>query len=154
MSCVCKAFAAIVLSLFLAAIPLAAQAQPFRSNEITIRHDRGGQVLKYATRLGKAARQGTNMRFAGNCQSACTLYLAMPHSKTCITPGASFSFHLPYGASARVNAIAASYMMRSYPGWVRNWIKRNGGLTKRMKRMDYAYASRFMAKCYREPLGA
>ena len=154
MSRACKTFAAIVTSLFLAAIPISGQAQPFKSNEITIRHDRGGQVLKYVTRLEAAARRGANIRFAGHCQSACTLYLAMPRSKTCIAPGASFSFHLPYGASVRVNAIAANFMMRRYPDWVRNWIKRNGGLTNRMKRMDYAYASRFIGKCHLEPARA
>jgi len=148
---VCKAFAAVVTAGLLIAAPFSAQAQSYQNREITIRYDRGGQVLKYAARLEAASRQGASIRFAGRCQSACTLYLAMPRSKSCITPGASFSFHLPYGASARVNAIAANYMMRRYPDWVRNWIRQNGGLTNRLKRMDYAYASRFIGKCDRGP---
>jgi hypothetical protein len=142
-----KAVIGLATAMILGAGSVSAQAQLFWSKEITIGHDRGGRLLEYATFLDKASRQGRSMRFAGHCQSACTLYLAMPRSQMCILPGASFSFHLPHGASARVNAIAANYMMRKYPNWVREWIDRNGGLTNRMKRMDYAYASRFIDRC-------
>lgn len=64
-----------------------------------------------------------------------------------LTPRASFGFHLPYGTSKRTNAIAAKYMLEQYPGWVRNWIARNGGLTNNIKRMGYAYASQYMKMC-------
>lgn len=38
-------------------------------------------------------------------------------------------------------------MMRSYPGWVRNWLRSNGGLSNRLKLMNHAYAAKYIKKC-------
>jgi hypothetical protein len=56
-------------------------------------------------------------------------------------------FHRAYGASADMNAWGTNFMIRQYPAWVREWIAHNGGLTDRLIRMDYAYASRHMRPC-------
>ncbi len=114
---------------------------------VNIRSDRGGQIIRYALRAKKYARSGSELRFTGRCDSACTLFLSMPKSKVCIKKRASFGFHLPYGSGKSANATAARYMLQKYPSWVRSWIKANGGLKKRIKRMDYAYASKFMKPC-------
>jgi len=37
-------------------------------------------------------------------------------AQTCISPGASFSFHSPFGATSRGNRVAQNFMMRNYPG--------------------------------------
>jgi hypothetical protein len=113
----------------------------------TIRNDGGGYLLDYVLRIKKLERVDGKVRFAGRCDSACTMFLAMKGSSSCIMPGASFGFHLPYGVSARANQIAARYMMKSYPGWVRNWIQSNGGLRSSIKTMNFAYASRFIRPC-------
>lgn len=124
-----------------------ASALPRFSSALTIRGDRGGEVISYAIRMKELEEAGRDVRFSGSCDSACTLYLALPRSQTCITQGASFGFHLPYGASPRGNKVAAQYMMRQYPGWVKSWIRNNGGLTSGIKRMNYAYASRYIPTC-------
>jgi hypothetical protein len=62
-------------------------------------------------------------------------------------PGSSFLFHSAYGARPDVNRFATEFMMSQYPAWVQAWIQRNGGMTRRTIRMDYAYASRFMRTC-------
>jgi len=125
-----------------------ASAYPLNgSSAVTIRNDRGGQVINYALRMLKMKRAGRSVRFSGRCDSACTLFLALPRSKTCIASGASFGFHLPYGASSRGNAIAANYLMSSYPGWVRSWVHSQGGLNGRIKTMSYAYASQYLPTC-------
>src|SRR5688572_7332712 len=80
-------------------------------NVTKIYNDRGGYVIQYAMRLQKFKQAGTPVQFAGACLSACTLYLALPKSQTCISPRASFSFHAAYGAGPRGNAIATSYML-------------------------------------------
>lgn len=116
---------------------------------VTIRGDRGGQIIDYAIKAKRIERSGQKVRFAGRCASACTLYLMLPARQTCVTRNASFGFHMPYGRSARSNKVAANYMMRSYPGWVRNWIRSNGGLSRRMKTMDHEYASRYLPSCDR-----
>lgn len=137
----------------LVAIPLAisalgtANALPSTPSPITIRNDRGGQVIHYALRMLRAKEAGRPVRFSGRCNSACTLFLALPRGKTCVSPSASFGFHLPYGASRRGNQVAAQYLLSSYPGWVRSWISDQGGLTGRIKTMNYAYASRFLPTC-------
>ncbi|MGX5849987.1 hypothetical protein ACWGTO_23195 [Mesorhizobium sp. PL10] len=117
------------------------------ANVKTISGDRGGYVIDYAIRALKMRRSGTFVRFSGSCDSACTLYLSMPKSKVCVTRNASFGFHLPYGVSARGNQVAANFMMKNYPGWVRGWIAKRGGLKSSIATMTYADASRFLPTC-------
>jgi hypothetical protein len=109
--------------------------------------DRGGYVVQYALRMLKLKQSGKPVQFGGRCQSACTVYLALPRSQICISPGASFGFHAPYGAGTNGNRVARNYMLNSYPGWVRSWIGSRGGLSSRLITMDYAYASKFMRTC-------
>lgn len=112
-----------------------------------IGNNSGGHVINYALQTLKWKKSGRKIRFSGRCASACTLYLGLPAENMCISPGASFHFHAPYGASARGNRIARSYMLRTYPGWVRAWLNRNGGLNSRLVAMNYSYASRFIKSC-------
>jgi hypothetical protein len=118
-----------------------------QQNYVRIAGDRGGYVVQYALRMLKLQQSGKLVQFAGRCDSACTIYLALPRSQTCISPGASFRFHAPYGAGSRGNHFARMYMLNSYPGWVRSWINSKGGLSSRLITMDYAYASKFMRTC-------
>jgi hypothetical protein len=114
---------------------------------VSIGSDRGGTVIHYGLRMLRWRQNGTNVRFSGRCQSACTLYLGLASRQTCISPGASFSFHSPFGAGSRGNRVAQNYMMRNYPGWVKSWIRSQGGLSGQMKTMSYGYASRFIKPC-------
>jgi len=143
-----KSIAALVAAAALSIMSIDANAMPApRSSHVTIKGDRGGQVIKYALKMLKLRDAGKRVRFAGRCDSACTLYLALPGRQVCVTRGASFGFHQPYGASARGNQIAANYLMGSYPGWVKAWIRNNGGLNGRIKTMSYAYASQYLPTC-------
>jgi len=117
------------------------------SRSVSVGSDRGGVVLNYGLRMLRWRQNGTKVRFSGSCQSACTLYLGLAARQVCISPGASFSFHLPFGATSRGNRVAANFMMRNYPGWVRSWIRSQGGLSSSMKTMGYGYASRFIKGC-------
>lgn len=112
-----------------------------------VANDNGGRIIDYAIRVKSAEQSGKVIRFAGTCDSACTLYLSLPSKQKCILPGAKFRFHHPYGASKRDVKHAKRYMMRTYPSWVRRWIRRNGGLGKEFKTMNYAYASRYIRPC-------
>jgi hypothetical protein len=121
---------------------------PSRSqNYQRIGSDRGGYVVQYALRMLKLKQSGKPVQFAGKCLSACTIYLALPPSQTCISPGASFGFHAPYGSSPNGNRMAQAYMLKSYPGWVRSWIASRGGLSSRVITMNYSFASKFMKPC-------
>jgi hypothetical protein len=112
-----------------------------------IANDRGGSIVNYAQEVQRLRRQDKLVVFNGQCASACTMFLSLNTNRTCIAPGASFVFHRAYGASADMNAWGTNFMIRQYPAWVREWIAHNGGLTDRLIRMDYAYASRHMRPC-------
>jgi len=130
-----------------------ARNQATNAERDAVTNERGGYVIDYAIRALKMRRSGTFVRFNGSCDSACTLYLSMPKSKVCITQSASFGFHLPYGAGARGNQVAANFMMKNYPGWVRGWIAKRGGLKSSIATMTYADASRFLPTCPSEQRG-
>jgi hypothetical protein len=117
------------------------------SGYVNIGNRSGGQVVSFGLQMLKWKRAGHKIRFSGRCASACTLYLALPSKNMCISPGASFHFHAPYGGNARGNKVAKSYMLRNYPDWVRAWLGRNGGLGPRLVAMHYSYASRFIRPC-------
>jgi len=120
----------------------------YRRKTYTIRGgDNGGQLVRYALRMKRFKRDRTKVRFAGTCSSACTLYLALPRRQTCVSPGSKFRFHKPYGSSRRNNAQASRYLLKSYPRWVRSYIRSKGGLSTRWITMDYHYTKRFMKTC-------
>jgi hypothetical protein len=114
---------------------------------VEIGNDDGGLVAEYALRLYEMLEAKQNVEFVGRCDSACTLFLALPIAQTCIREGAYFSFHAPSAPSASAAAAVGSYMMRKYPEWVRAWIVAQGGLSDRLATMSYEYASRFMRSC-------
>lgn len=118
-----------------------------RANEYVVRNNSGGYVAKFAIGMAKMKKQGTKVRFAGRCDSACTMYLGLPGKQTCISKGAYFRFHSPSARSSRTVAAAQRLMMARYPGWVRSWIASKGGLSRSLVTMDYGYASKFIGKC-------
>jgi hypothetical protein len=116
-------------------------------DSVEIGNDSGGFVAEYAIRLYEMREARQKVRFVGMCDSACTLFLALPAEQTCITEGAYFRFHAPSAPSASAATAVAAYMMRKYPQWVRAWIAARGGLSDRLATMDYAYAQNFMRTC-------
>jgi hypothetical protein len=125
-----------------------AHVKKFRRS-VTIANNSGGRIIDFAKRSAQLRNSRALVRFAGRCDSACTLFLALPSHQTCISPGAYFRFHAPSAGSQRAARMAQVYMMRKYPGWVKGWIARNGGLSGRLVTMNYAYASRFLRSCSR-----
>ena len=107
----------------------------------------GGRLIDFALQAAKYRESGRLVKFAGQCDSACTLFLGLPRNKTCISPGASFRFHAPMSGNATAAYKAKLYMLRKYPGWVRSYIAQRGGLTGNLITMNYAVASRFMPSC-------
>jgi hypothetical protein len=117
---------------------------------LVIRDDPGGYIAAHAVKLLEWQEKGISLRFAGQCDSACTLYLALPYEQTCISNGASFRFHAPTAENEDVAKFAKDYMLLSYPAWVRSWIEEKGGLSSDLITMDYAYARQHMRACETE----
>lgn len=127
-------------------VPIGANARP-SMGEFVVRNDSGGYVVAYAMRLDELKKNKTKVRFSGRCDSACTMYLALPRTTACLEPGAKFRFHLPSARSRATVARATDFLMSTYPQWVRQWIAANGGLTSSLKTMSYDHASKFLPTC-------
>ncbi len=155
-----RRFRAILLGFGLAAGVAAAAQAARKSNRqdlepgahdarpaVEIRDDSGGNVAEYALRLYEFQATKRQVRFIGRCDSACTLFLALPSRETCITDGAYFRFHAPSAPSARAATQVEDYMMHKYPKWVRAWIVAQGGLTNSLATMTYDYANAYIPTC-------
>jgi len=114
---------------------------------VTISNDRGGYVIDYIMRVVELRDSKRAVRFAGRCDSACTLLLGLPKDQTCLAPGAYFRFHAPSASSTVDAQLIERVMMSKYPNWVRLWIRNRGGLSEQIITMDFAYASQFVRLC-------
>jgi hypothetical protein len=117
------------------------------SDIVTIGNDKGGYVVDYALRTARWEATSTQVRFAGRCQSACTLYLTLPVDQLCILPGASFTFHMPVSSRQRAQGAARDYLLDKYPSWVIAWLDAHGGLSPHELTMGYQYASQYLRPC-------
>ncbi len=104
-------------------------------------------MIDYLVQMMKWRQSGTKVKFAGRCDSACTIYLSLPRDQTCITRGATFGFHAPKAAAPEASRIAHDYLLTRYPEWVKTWIASRGGLSRKLITMDYGYASQFLDRC-------
>ncbi len=121
-------------------LPLLAAA-PARA-ELHIPRDHGGYVEEYKARYKRIRETGQRVIIDGICNSACTLVLGIvPMNKICVTPRASLGFHQAYYDKAftfgiKVTSLeGTSDLMSYYPDSVKDWIRRNGGLTTEMKKI-------------------
>jgi hypothetical protein len=118
-----------------------AAATPARA-ELHITRDHGGYVEEYKTKYKRVREKGERVIIDGICNSACTLVLGIvPMNKICVTPRASLGFHQAYYDKAFTFGIkvtsseGTSDLMSYYPDTVKDWIRRNGGLTTDMKKI-------------------
>ena len=125
---------ALLLPLFLAATPARA--------DLRITRDHGGYVEEYKARYERIRDRHERVIIDGICNSACTLVFGIvPLNKICVTPRASVGFHEAYFDKAFTFGIKVTSfqgtadLMSYYPNTVKDWIRRNGGLTTEMKKI-------------------
>jgi len=125
---------ALLLLSFLAAGPARA--------DLHITRDHGGYVEEYKKKYAAIRDRHERVIIDGICNSACTLVLGIvPMNKICVTPRASLGFHQAYYDKAftfgiKVNSSeGTSYLISYYPEAVKEWIRRNGGLSNEMKKL-------------------
>jgi hypothetical protein len=118
-----------------------AAATPARA-QLHITRDHGGYVEEYKAKYKRVRDTGERVIIDGICNSACTLVLGIvPLNKICVTPKASLGFHQAYYDKAFTfgikvtSAEGTSDLMSYYPDTVKDWIRRNGGLTTDMKKI-------------------
>ena len=107
-----------------------------------ITRDHGGEIKSYEAKYAHLRDKGERVIIDGICNSACTLVLGIvPMNKICVTPRASLGFHQAYYDKAftfgiKVTSLeGTSDLMSYYPDSVKDWIRRNGGLTTEMKKI-------------------
>ena len=121
-------------------VPVVA-ATPARA-VLHITRDHGGYVEEYKAKYKRVRATGERVIIDGICNSACTLVLGIvPMNKICVTPRASIGFHLAYYDKSFTMGIKVTSaegtadLMSYYPNTVKDWIRRNGGLTTDMKKI-------------------
>ena len=109
-----------------------------RSNAVTrIADDMGGPLGEYLLVFAAIRDAGERVMIDGSCFSACTLVTALiPRDKICITERAMLGFHAGWfenKAGERVTSPTGTRVLyEMYPPVIRNWIARQGGLSRRM----------------------
>src|ERR1700693_5557919 len=110
--------------------------------DLRIARDFGGFVEDYKAKYARVRDRGERVVIDGICNSACTLVLGIvPLNRICATPRASLGFHQAYYDKAFTlgikvtSAEGTSDLMSYYPQPVKDWIRRNGGLTTEMKKI-------------------
>ena len=117
-------------------------ATAVRAETINVSDSHGGVVADYDARWAGLAAQGVNVRIVGPCQSACTVLLGhIPKSRICVTPAASFGFHLAQ------NPKSTATLWGAYDGEIQAWITQHGGLTSQFIWMRAPDTYRFFHKC-------
>jgi hypothetical protein len=115
---------------------------PARAETIDVSDNHGGSVAEYAQRWAGLAQRGVSVRIVGPCQSACTVLLGyIPHNRICVTPPASFGFHLAHLSQATAT------LWGSYSSDIKAWINAHGGLTANFIWMRAPDTYRYFHKC-------
>ena len=127
-----------------AALCVAVSAAHAETVDVSDNH--GGSVAAYDTHWASLAAHRVNVRIVGPYQSACTVLLGhIPRSRICVTPAASFGFHLANLPTARATLWAA------YQSDIRDWINQHGGLTDQFIWMRAPETYRYFEKCGPSP---
>ena len=118
------------------AAALTAAITPLRA-EVRILASPGGQVGPFLDLFDRVRETGERVVIDGPCLSACTLVLmTVPEERICVTRRAVLGFHAARSIDGRGRTYAEPEASRavqeSYPGPVRDWISRRGGLTSRL----------------------
>src|SRR5271154_1341439 len=122
-------------------LPTLIAVTPARAH-LHITRDHGGYVEEYKAKYKHVRDTGERVIIDGICNSACTLVFGIvPINKICVTPRASIGLHEAYFDKAFTfgikvtSAAGTSELMSYYPDTVKDWIRRNGGLTTEMKKI-------------------
>ena len=107
----------------LALLAMPAGALPIRNPPppLVITHDGGGRVDRMAARIERLQAEGRQVEIAGECVSACTMYLAI----ACVRPEARLTFHGPSYYGWPLNAYDFDHWSRviaaHYPPPLADW---------------------------------
>ncbi len=139
---------------FVIAVAVLASGASPASATMRIAEDRGGQIGQYLQAFALVRSSGEHVVVDGNCLSACTLVLGIiPRSHICATPRARFGFHAAWMPDVDghpvTSAMGTQALWNIYPGEVRRWINRHGGLSRKMIYLQGRELSSIVSICGR-----
>jgi hypothetical protein len=107
------------------------------AHAVRISNDKGGQIGPYLDAYVSLRNSGDRVIIDGPCLSACTIVLGiLPRERICVTKRAQLGFHAAWnpGADGRpvLSRAGTKALWDLYPGEVRTWLKRKGGLKPQM----------------------
>lgn len=123
----------------LAALTVTILIGGFARSEAAMRiaDDRGGRIGTYIDKYEGLRHSNETVVIDGMCASACTIVLgAVSPDRICITPRANLGFHAAWdfgpGGRQVTNPVATRMLYSIYPGNIKRWISRRGGLKPNM----------------------
>jgi hypothetical protein len=133
-------------------IALLASGVTSASATMLISEDRGGQIGHYLQTFAVLRSSGERVVVDGDCLSACTLVLGLiPQDRICATPRARFGFHAAWmpdiDGRPVTSPMGTQALWNIYPGNVRSWINRHGGLSRQMIFMQGRALNGIVASC-------
>lgn len=104
-------------------ITLAGLLHP-ETRPIYVMNDPGGNVQEYDRWVDRLTLSKTPVEVTGECDSACTLILALPERQICAWPGAAFGFHLAINVEHPQGDVEFTdwLIKRYYPEPVQRWL--------------------------------
>jgi hypothetical protein len=122
------------------------------SAAMLISEDRGGQIGQYLQAFAAVRASGEKVVIDGNCFSACTLVLGLvPRERICATSRARLGFHAAWMPDENGRPVTSQMGTQAlwaiYPGKVRSWISRKGGLSRKMLFMQGADLRGIVPSC-------
>lgn len=107
------------------------------SATVRVYDDLGGRIGDYLAKYQALRASGDRVVIDGTCASACTMLLGqIPRNRICVTPRAVLEFHTAWdptpSGGQTVNSAGNQILLANYPGDVRKWIDRHGGLRQQI----------------------
>jgi hypothetical protein len=103
---------------------------------VRIVSDPGGEIGSYRAKLYALRESGERVIIDGPCLSACTMILGIiPPDRLCVTPRAKFGFHAAFtlrNGKHVFDKAATQLVLDTYPEPVRLWLKKHGGLSRKL----------------------
>lgn len=104
---------------------------------VRIANDKGGQIGPYLDAFVSLRKSGQHVMIDGPCLSACTIVLGVvPRERICVTRRAQLGFHAAWNPGSNGRPILSQAGTKAlwdlYPGNIRAWLKRRGGLKPKM----------------------
>lgn len=120
------------------------------SEPFTIQDDWGGDIDEFSKWYRRLLQSGTPVKIDGWCVSACTLVLMLPKEQVCVTPRASFGFHLAANDRGKPDPELTDMLIkRFYPDIVQLWLDTRRPITPRVMYMhsDQIVAFQIFDEC-------